>query len=189
MLSQVIDQSGKSSYDPDIILVERFLGGDESAFTRLYETYYDKVFALARGIILDVEETEDAVQEVFTQIYRNLHRFDRRSKLSTWIFRVTVNRTIQYGRTLKFKRRQVDIDQAYEHAAPVQETVTTDPVIAAAMKRLSPADRAILTLFYWQDLSLTEIAQSLGCNDNAAKTRLFRARERFKKLYEQEQAS
>ena len=55
------------------------------------------------------------------------------------------------------------------------------------MARLQPNDRAILTLFYWEDLSLQEVADSLGCNVNAAKTRLFRARERFKEFFEESQ--
>ncbi len=186
MVSRILNESARSPYDADLMLVDRFLAGDESAFTRIYEDYYPRVFALARGILIDSDETEDAVQEVFTQIYRNLVRFDRRSKLSTWIFRITVNRTIQYGRTLKFKRRQVELEQAAHQAAPDAALSIADPRIASAMRKLVASDRAVLTLYYWQELSLAEIGQSLGCNENAAKTRLFRARDRFKKLYEAE---
>jgi RNA polymerase sigma-70 factor (ECF subfamily) len=56
------------------------------------------------------------------------------------------------------------------------------------MEKMAPNDRAIIVLFYWEELSLNEIAESLGCNVNAAKTRLYRARERFRILYEETEA-
>jgi RNA polymerase sigma-70 factor (ECF subfamily) len=54
------------------------------------------------------------------------------------------------------------------------------------MEMLAPQDRAIITLFYWQELSLQEIADSMDINLNAAKTRLYRARERFRQHFEEE---
>lgn len=182
MVSLIFDKS-KASFDEDGILVERFLAGDPTAFEAIYGRYHDKVFAIARGILLDSDEAADAVQEIFTLVYRHLPRFDRRSKFSTWLFRISVNRSIQQARRVKFKSRWVDLEVA-EHAAarPIEDT--SDPRIEAAMAEMAPADRALLTLFYWEELSLQEIADSLGCNVNAAKTRLYRARERFRVLYE-----
>ena len=54
----------------------------------------------------------------------------------------------------------------------------------ATLAKLAPADRALLVLFYWEELSLQDIADSIGCGVNAAKTRLYRARERFRVIYE-----
>lgn len=186
MVSLIFDKS-KAAFDEDGILVERFLAGDATAFEQIYSKYYDKVFAISRGILLDSEEAADAVQEIFTLVYRHLPRFDRRSKFSTWLFRVSVNRSIQQARRVKYKSRLVDLDAA-EHASVAPEEDTSDPRIEAAMAEMAPADRALLTLFYWEELSLQEIADSLGCNVNAAKTRLYRARERFRTLYEPEGA-
>lgn len=170
--------------DDDIRLVDRFLGGDQTAFEQIYSLYYSKVFTIAKGVVIDAEEAADAVQEIFTLVYRNLHKFDRRSRLSTWIYRIAVNRSIQQGRASRFKYRFVDIDHAREIPDNSHEQ-ESDPAVAQAMSELSPSDRAIILLFYWDDLSLNEIAESFGCNENAAKTRLFRARERFRKLYEE----
>lgn len=172
----------KPSFDEDVVFVDRFLAGDSGAFEHLYSKYYEKVFAIARGILLDSEEAADAVQEVFTLVYRNLPRFDRRSKFSTWLFRVSVNRIIQQARKVKYKARHVDLEAAA--AAEVERPDDGDPRVEIAMSELAPADRAILTLFYWEELSLQEIADSLACNVNAAKTRLYRARERFRVLFE-----
>lgn len=184
MLSGTFD-SKALAFDEDAILVERVMAGDESAFQTLYERYYDKVFAIARGILLDQDEAADAVQEIFTLVYRKADRFDRRSRFSTWLFRIAVNRSIQQSRRVKFKRNQVSLTEAVEHPSVDPVEPMDEPAIAEAMSHLHPQDRAILTLFYWDELSLHEIAESLGCSPNAAKTRLFRARERFRVHYEE----
>ena len=183
-MSALIERSKSAAFDEDIVFVERFLAGDASAFEALYSKYYDKVFAIARGILLDADEAADAVQEIFQLVYRHLTRFDRRSRFSTWLFRVSVNRSIQEARKNKYRHRQVELNEAISQTAP-EEFETADPRIQAAMLRLSPEDRALLTLFYWEELSLQEIADTRGCGVNAAKTRLYRARERFRSYFEE----
>jgi RNA polymerase sigma-70 factor (ECF subfamily) len=186
VLSAVIDKPRGDHFDEDAVLVDRFLSGDTIAFELIYRKYYDKVFAIARGVLIDADEAADAVQEIFTLVYRHLHRFDRRAKLSTWLFRIAVNRSIQEARKHRFKNKTVELTEAADRAAPV-ESQEIDPRIHSALANLAPQDRALLTLFYWEELSLNEIADSIGCNVNAAKTRLYRARERFRTIYEGEE--
>jgi len=183
-VSVAVDKA-KSGYDEDLVLVERYLGGDQAAFEHLYAKYYDKVFAISRGILLDNDEAADAVQEIFTLVYRHLGRFDRRSRFSTWLFRVSVNRSIQEARRNRHKCKNVELTEAAGKVSD-DHPESIDPRVHACMEKLAPQDRALLTLFYWDELSLQEIAESLGCNVNAAKTRLYRARERFRALYEGE---
>lgn len=182
-MSAVIDQPRVGAFDEDIVLVERFLSGDAASFEVLYGKYYEKVLAIARGVLMDADEAADAVQEIFTLVYRHLGRFDRRSRFSTWLFRVAVNRSIQEARRNRHKSRNVELTEGAAICSP-EEAEDLDPRVQAAMARLAPADRAILVLFYWEELSLQEIGDSLGCNVNAAKTRLYRARERFRGFYE-----
>lgn len=183
-MSALIDKAQAGGFDEDVLLIERYLGGDESAFQRLYTKYYDKVFAMARGVLFDTEEAADTVQEIFTLVYRHLHRFDRRARFSTWLFRIAVNRSIQQARRLKVRPKQTELTEALgEETEPMP---FVDPKIETAMAKLSPSDRAAIVLFYWEDLSLQEIGESLGCGVNAAKTRLYRARERFREIYEKE---
>lgn len=184
MLSAVIDKSQRESFDEDLILVERHLSGDPAAFEIIYHKYYDKVLAISKGVLMDTDEAADAVQEVFTLVYRHLARFDRRSKFSTWLFRIAVNRSIQEARKHRFRHRNVELTEALAKEAPV-ETEDMDPKVQSALSKLAPQDRALLTLFYWEELNLNEIADSIGCNVNAAKTRLYRARERFRAHYEE----
>lgn len=166
--------------------MDRFLAGDESTFELIYRKYYDKVFAIARGVLIDSDEAADAVQEIFTLVYRHLKRFDRRSKFSTWLFRIAVNRSIQEARKHRFRNKPLELTEAMSKEAPV-EAEDMDPKVQTTLAKLAPQDRALLTLFYWEDLNLNEIADSIGCNVNAAKTRLYRARERFRAVYEAEQ--
>ena len=170
------------------MFVERMMQGDQRSFEVLYQRYYPKVLAIARGILLDADEATDAVQEIFTLVHRHIKRFDRRSRFSTWLFRIAVNRSIQSARKLKYKARQVELKEAMERAADDAHEVSSDPRIAACLAKMQPTDRALLTLFYWEELSLQEVGESIGCSANAAKTRLFRARERFRELFEEEQS-
>ena len=172
-------------FDEDTLLAQRFLAGDASAFNTLYQRYYEKVFVVSKGVLLDTDDAHDAAQETFSLIHRNLRRFNYRSKLGTWIFRIAVNTAIQQSRRLKNKKRNVPISEALEKAAPEMETDWQDASrVNKALAELAPTDRAILTLFYWDELSLNEIGDTLSCGPNAAKTRLYRARERFRAAYE-----
>jgi RNA polymerase sigma-70 factor (ECF subfamily) len=184
VLSAVQETKRAAEFDEDTVLVDRVVTGDEDAFQTLFHRYHDKVFAIAKGVLLDAEEAADAVQEVFTLVYRNIGKFDKRSRFSTWLFRVAVNRSIQQARKGKHRRKDVPLDAAGEASVEPEVTEPTDPEVEAAMSRLHPADRALLTLFYWEELTLHDIGASIGCSPNAAKTRLFRARERFRTEYE-----
>ncbi|MBS1702160.1 MAG: sigma-70 family RNA polymerase sigma factor [Armatimonadetes bacterium] len=176
---------GAGNYDEDAILVERFVAGEKTAFEDLYHKYYNKVFSLAKGVMILEEEAIDVTQEVFALVYRNLHRFNRQAKFSTWLFRITINRSIQESRKRRFKHKHVELIEAAESVAP-EAPEHDDPRIQAAMEKLTPQDRAIIILFYWQEQTLQEIAESMDINLNAAKTRLYRARERFRTFFEKE---
>ncbi|MEY4881495.1 MAG: hypothetical protein RLZ87_924 [Armatimonadota bacterium] len=185
VVSAVFESSGQ--FDEDLILVDRFLAGDTAAFEELYRRYYAKVFGLARGVMIDAEEAADVTQEIFALVYRNLPKFNRQSKFSTWLFRVSVNRSIQESRKRRFKHKHVELNEALEQVAVDLPTDEPDPRVQAALEKLAPQDRVILTLFYWQEMNLNEIADSMSINLNAAKTRLYRARERFRMFFEVEQ--
>ena len=157
-----------AEFDEDIVLVDRVVAGDEHAFQTLFHRYHDRVFAIAKGVLLDAEEASDAVQEIFTLVYRNIFKFDKRSRFSTWLFRVAVNRSIQQARRGKNRRKDVPLDDAAEAAAEVIVDEPKSAEVEIALSQLHPADRALLTLFYWEELTLHDIGESIGCSPNAA---------------------
>lgn len=171
--------------DEDTKLVRDALNGDETAWQRIYEKYSRKVYTVAKGILLDTQDAEDAVQETFLQIYQNLPRFRKESRFSTWAFRIAVNTAIQISRRRKGREKEVPLEEA--SLVPDPQEVWRDDVeqIHSALTRLRPPDRAILALIYWEGLSLTEAGEVLSCNANAAKTRLHRARERLREILEE----
>ena len=168
----------------DEVLAKRFSRGDASAFDALHRKYFPRVYAVARGILLDREDADDAVQEAFTKIYENLPRFRGGSRLGTWIFRIAVNSAIQVSRRQKSKRKWSSIDDVGDIAVETIDLDESAAQVHRAMAEMKPDDRAVLSLFYWEGLNLIEIGETLNCGSNAAKTRLFRARTRFKEIYE-----
>ncbi len=184
MVSSIV-QSRDTGYDEDAPLVARFLSGENAAFDEIYARYRDRVYVISKGILLDADDAADATQETFSLILKNLHRFGHRSKLSTWIFRVAINSAIQYSRKLKYRNKHIKLEEAINTPVPEAERPLVDEErVKVALSKLKPDDRAVLSLFYWENLSLIEIGEALKCGANAAKTRLYRARERFRREYE-----
>jgi len=182
------DRNRELEIDRESIAIQRTLSGDKEAFRLIYQRNYDRVFSIVAGIILDRTDAEDVTQIVFTRALKALRSFDGRSSLQTWLHRIAINSAIAHLRSNKWKRRQSTISAADALSYTSDEPLIPDPKIEEALQRLSPDDRAVIILFYWHDLNLREIAESLGTSSNAAKTRLFRARERFRELYTQSDA-
>jgi RNA polymerase sigma-70 factor (ECF subfamily) len=173
--------------DEDARLIRRFRDGDAAAFDALYEKYYGRVYSLARGILNDADDALDAVQETFGHVWRNLGRFEAKSRFSTWLYRISVNTAIQFARRNK---RHITATVGLEEAESIPGGVVPDvsdtrEQVYQALIRLREEDRAVLVLYYWENQSLEEMAEILGCTANAAKTRLFRARERFREIWVQ----
>jgi RNA polymerase sigma-70 factor, ECF subfamily len=170
--------------DPDQRAVARVLAGERNAFRILYERHYSRVYSVIRGIVRREVDAEDLTQDTFTLAFKSLRQFDQRSKFGTWLFRIAVNRALAHARR-KGGRHDVDLTVIENHAvAPIETPTAPDPRIENALAKLSADDRALLILFYWEEQTLTDIAHVLGSTANAVKTRLFRARERFRRLYE-----
>jgi RNA polymerase sigma-70 factor (ECF subfamily) len=187
MMAVALEGAKRWCVDDDVRLATLCAKGDSRAFQVLYERHYNRVYTLARGVLLDHDEALDATQEVFLTLYKNIGRFDGRSQFSTWLYRVALNRCIQQGRKLR-PRRLLEVGLDSQTLGTQMENWDSEPDagVDRALARLDPNDRAVLVLFYWEEQSLKEIGEALGCKANAAKTRLFRARERFKALLESE---
>lgn len=178
----IVNSPLSSVVDEDSELVKLAKTGKAAAFESLYRKHYARVYRIAKGILVSTDDALDAVQEVFTQIYRKLPMFDERSTFATWLSHVAVNRCIQEARKkFKLRQREYELQQAVE--IPDKAPKMEDPQVMASLGQLKPEDRAVLTLFYWEQDSVEEIATKMAMSPGAVKIRLHRARERFKEVY------
>jgi len=165
--------------------------GDAEAFARLVAMHEGMVFNLAARLLGDGEEARDVAQEVFLQVYRTLPRFEGRSRLKTWIYRIVVNQC--HNRRRFWHRRRRDREEAFDErvearvagraagllGSPFEETLRRERArrVQAALLELRFEQRAVLVLREVEGLTCEEIATSLGVPDGTVKSRLSRARE------------
>ena len=159
-------------------LVERARGGDAEAFRELVERYQDRVYALARRMVGDREEAEEVAQDAFLRAWRALPRFRGEARFSTWLYRITHRRACDAAASLRSRgRRERDLETAGAIADPAP---AAGPSGGEALERLvaslPEAQRAAITLFYYQDRSLGEVARILDLPEGTVKTHLHRAR-------------
>lgn len=172
-------------------LVGMALAGGRRAFGELVRRYQDAVYNLCYRLLGDPAEAEDAAQEVFLRVYRNLHRYDVTQRFSTWILTITSNHCIDRLRRRRFEWVPLDNVQRTLSSAKqsVEETVIRQEArdaVQRLLNALQPEDRLVLVLHYWYDLSYGEIAKVLGTSEGAVKTRAHRARQRLGALLAEE---
>ena len=155
-------------------------GATEAAFERLIGRYERKVYRLCCSLLRDPDQAEDAAQESLVRVWRALPKYDQRASLSTWIYTITRNRCL----TAIERRRELDSlsDPAVEHEAavaqPVRPEAETDhlAVLRELVEALPERSRRVLTLFYYEERSVAEVAAMLGLPEGTVKTNLHRAR-------------
>jgi RNA polymerase sigma-70 factor (ECF subfamily) len=159
-------------------LIQRAQGGDREAFTELMRRYYD---AVMRQVLLyvgaDRASADDVAQETWWRIARALGGFSGRAGFYTWACRIARNEAIRRGR----KMRMLPV-----LPEPVQDTGEDRDraeVVHAALRRLPEKFRQPLILELWEDKSLREIGIALGLPEGTVKSRLFRAREKFREIW------
>ena len=183
MQQAVLSEAGQRDQD----IVELLRGGSfDAAFERLAERYERKVYRLCCSLLRDPDQAADAAQESLLRVWKALPGYDQRASLSTWIYTITRNRCL----TAIERRREHDsmsdpaIEQAVE-AAGAAAAVGSGPADAskdhlALLRQLVDAlpeqFRRTLTLFYYEERSVSEVAAMLGQPEGTVKTRLHRAR-------------
>lgn len=174
-------------------LVEMCRSGDAEAFARLVALHESMVYNLAARLLGDGEEARDLSQDVFLQVYRTLGRFEGRSSLKTWIYRIVVNQARNRQRWWRRRRRErscpIEDMTPADHAraaagrpdadAPFERLARGERArqLQAALLKLSFDHRAILLLREVEGLDCEEIAAALKIPQGTVKSRLARARE------------
>jgi RNA polymerase sigma-70 factor, ECF subfamily len=178
-------------------LVQQCRQGDPEAFARLVSLHEGMVFGLAARLLGDPEEARDLSQDVFLQVYRMLPRFEGRSRLRTWIYRIVVNQCRNRQRWWRRRRRDRSLGldeltprdearlvaQEAPREGPYEQVARCEKAgqVQEALMQLSFDHRAILLLREVEELSCEEIGRALGLPEGTVKSRLSRAREALRR--------
>lgn len=185
------------------VLVERARRGEMFAFRELVERYKKKIYYLAYDLTGNHHDAEDMSQEVFIKAFRSLKNFRGDAKLSSWLYRITVNTAISQQRKKSVSQMQLQASFEEEGRNEVQFSggeTTQNPEkcaeaglmqqhIEKALQKLSPREKSIFVLRHYNDLPLKKIADILKINLGTVKSMLFRAIQKLRKelaFYKQE---
>ncbi|NHF58085.1 sigma-70 family RNA polymerase sigma factor [Flavobacteriaceae bacterium TP-CH-4] len=177
------------SQNADQPCIDRVINGDTQAFSVLVDRYKYMVYTLAMKILRNHEEAEEVSQDVFLKVFQALASFKGDSKFSTWIYKITYNKSLDYLKKQGRHLKTASIDQFREYniasldnAIDALEADDRKVTIKNAMKELAEDDAIVLTLHYYEELSLKEISKIMGIAADTVKVRLFRSRKRLAKL-------
>lgn len=174
--------------NPDIDMLRKAKNGDRDAFGELFRKYEKRVFRVARRMCGSDDEAWDITQDAFIRAMQAMDRFDTKYRFFTWIYRITTNLAINYSKK-KMRRREVHFEEGY--SADGQQVIEDDLAdkaeceqltrsVSNAVEKLTPALKAVFVLRVDQELSYSEIAESLDIAMGTVMSRLNRARSRIR---------
>jgi len=183
----------------DAAVVAQVLAGDRDAFRVLVDRHGRTLYRVAYRMTGNPQDSEEIVQETFLRAYKALERFEMRANFGTWIYRIAVNRTLDF---LSAKRAQMQEKDTYQIAdepdpeksrevqveasqpGPERMLISTEmkAKMAKALGLLTPVERIAFTMRHMEGRSVDDISQALKVKNSAAKNTIFRA---VKKLRQQ----
>jgi len=174
------------SDDEDISLIQAFIEGDQSTFSKLVAKHKDKVRNLVYLTLGDNNSIDDISQDVFVSIYKKLGDFRFESKFTTWLYRITVNKCRDYLRKKKVRSIFIPINESVHTHSSSMNTDSLDipQLVRKAINRLPEKLKTPLIFRDIDGLSYKEIAEKLECEVGTVKSRIFRARESLKIILE-----
>lgn len=175
-------------------IIRRILNGETALYEYFLERYAPQVFNLIIRIVTVREDAEELVQDAFLKAFHHLSSFKGNSTFSTWIYSIAYHAAISHVRknrhdTLPFD----DALLAQLSDSQVEETLNEDSeeqitLLRKAIELLPAEDRALVTLFYYEDKPLSEIAAIIGITESNAKVRLHRVRKKIYVLMNQQES-
>jgi RNA polymerase sigma-70 factor (ECF subfamily) len=191
--AKVIEQNDPAPTPEDLELVRRAQRDDIGSYDQLVSRYQERIYATVYHMTSNHEDANDLVQETFIKAYRALKTFKGDSSFYTWVYRIAVNKTINF---LKQRKNRVhmslnDLDFNAEHDPDLISLISDknprrdlnlaelQEKLNAGMQRLSEQHRMVVTLHDVQGLSHEEIGKIMDCNVGTVRSRLFYARQQL----------
>jgi RNA polymerase sigma-70 factor (ECF subfamily) len=167
-------------------LVERARSGSKEAFGRLVERYGDLVYSLSLRVVRDADMAKDLSQETFVKAFSKIHTLRSVHAFSSWLCSIARRTALDYVR--KGKRELTGLDRVLELQSATEDD---DPMLTPgsqiledALYKLGERDRQLLTLAYFEELSLAEVGKILDIPEGNVRVYLYRARKRLRKNLE-----
>lgn len=154
--------------------VLRAKDGDREAFVELMRELEQGMHGTARAMVKKDEDIADALQETILKAYRSLDTLREPGFFKTWIYRILIN---ECNNILKKRGRNVVMDELPESRAISGADDSVE--LRMAVDQLEEPQRIAVVLYYFQDMPLKEVAETLQLSESAVKTRLYRARKRL----------
>ena len=181
----------------DAAVVAQVLAGDKDAFRLLVDRHSRSIFHVIFRMTGNQQYAEELVQESFLRAYKALPRFELRSNFSTWLYRIAVNRTLDFLSVKKMQSKDTyqivdepdpeesrQIQLSSDRPGPERMVLSSEmkSKVAQSMSLLTPVERIAFTMRHMEGRSIDEIGETLKLNTSAAKNSIFRA---VKKLRQQ----
>lgn len=179
-------------------IIKNLQEGDGKAFRQLVEKYQQLVVNTCFGLVHNTEDAEDIAQDVFIEVFRSVHKFRADSKISTWLYRIAVNRSLNFIRDNKRRKWFRSVDEtnapdgkdAYkipgETDSPDSDMENTQrtELLQEAIDSLPKNQRVAFTLNKYEDLSYKEISEVMQVSLSSVESLIHRAKKNLqKKLY------
>jgi RNA polymerase sigma-70 factor, ECF subfamily len=176
---------------PDDQLVDRARRGDTAAYSELVRRHHRKIFVLVYNMLGQREDAEDLVQDIFIKAYRALPQFKGDAAFYTWVYRIALNRAINFrkqrarraGSSLDDENEAIERDPAYleltSRESPFRDLAITElhERLNKALARLSDKHRTVVVMHDIEGVPHEEIARILNCSPGTVRSRLFYARQ------------
>ena len=170
----------------DQIIIQQVLKGNTNAFAELIDLYQDMVFGLAYKMTKNREEAEEVSQDSFVKAFKNLSSFKGDSKFSTWLYRIVYYTSLDAIKKNKkeqntFEINEITFNQIESVDSILQriERKERAQIIEQCLDKLPDVERALIWLFYFDELSLKEIVEITNMSEANVKVKLHRARKKL----------
>ncbi len=170
--------------------------GDGTVFSGLVEQWQNMVYNTSLGIVQNEEDAEDITQDVFIRLYENISSFRQEAQLSTWIYRITVNLSLDFEKRKKrqkhggllkkiFSVRAEEEPVNFNHPGVLLDNKEKAAILFKALKKLPDKQRIAFTLHKMEGLSAKEVAEIMETSLYAVESLISRAKNSLKKILEQ----
>ena len=184
-------QKGRMDYKGDIFYIGQVLEGKTNAFTHIVNRHKDHAYNLALRICGNHEEAEEIAQDSFMKAYGSLRYFKMRSSFATWLYRIVYNTAISMVRSrrkgvLSIEEFPADASDFIRNNSTEEEAEAEygNSIVNFALQKISEEERGLITLYYYEELSIDEISEIATVSKSNVKVKLFRARQKMAGIIE-----